>query len=216
MQFNRKQLLLYAVTDRTWVGRQTLFEQVEDALRGGVTMVQLREKRLKLDEFVAEAVKVKELCHSFGVPLIINDSLEVALMCGADGVHVGAEDVSVSEIRKIAGKNFIIGATAKTVEQAVNAQNLGADYLGVGAVFPSSTKTNAVRITKENLKKICSSVLIPVVAIGGITSENVKEIYGGGVSGIAVVSAIFSAENIVETAKELKQKAIEAVGAENE
>ena len=213
MEFNRKQLLLYAVTDRSWVGRQTLYEQVDDALRGGVTIVQLREKNLGFDEFVAEAIKIKELCHSYGVPLIINDNLEVALKCGADGVHVGAEDIPVFEIRKKAGSDFIIGATAKTVDQAVTAQNGGADYLGVGAVFPSPTKTNAIRITKEKLNKICSSVSIPVVAIGGINSDNVKEIYGGGMAGIAVVSAIFSAENITEATKELKQKAIAAVGA---
>lgn len=213
MEFNSKQLLLYAVTDRSWVGKQTLYEQVEDALRGGVTIVQLREKNLGFDEFVAEAIKIKQLCHSYGVPLIINDNLEVALKSGADGVHVGAEDIPVFEIRNRVGKNFIIGATAKTVEQAVNAQMGGADYLGVGAVFPSPTKATALRITKEKLKEICSSVTIPVVAIGGINSDNVKQIYGGGMMGIAVVSAIFSVENITEAAKELKKMAIEAVGA---
>lgn len=213
MEFNSKQLLLYAVTDRSWVGKQTLYEQVEDALRGGVTIVQLREKNLGFDEFVAEAIKIKQLCHSYGVPLIINDNLEVALKSGADGVHVGAEDIPVFEIRNRVGKNFIIGATAKTVEQAVNAQTGGADYLGVGAVFPSPTKATALRITKEKLNEICSSVTIPVVAIGGINSDNVKQIYGGGMMGIAVVSAIFSVENITEAAKELKKMAIEAVGA---
>lgn len=209
MIFNKEMLLLYAVTDHSWVGEKTLYQQIEDALKGGVTIVQLREKSLDEDAFVKEAVKVKKLCHRYNVPLIINDNVTVALKSGADGVHVGAEDAPVSEIRKIVPKDFIIGATCKTVEQAKTAEKSGADYMGVGAVFPSSTKENALRITTEQLKEICSSVSIPAVAIGGITAENVEEIKGGGMCGIAVVSAIFSAHNIQKATQELKEKARE-------
>lgn len=207
MIFNKEMLLLYAVTDSAWVGEKTLYQQIEDALKGGVTIVQLREKNLDDDAFVKEAIEVKKLCHRYNVPLIINDNVSVALKSGADGVHVGAEDAPVSEIRKIVPKDFIIGATCKTVEQAKTAENSGADYMGVGAVFPSSTKENALRITTEQLKEICSSVSIPAVAIGGITAENVEEIKGGGIAGIAVVSAIFSAHNIQKATQELKKKA---------
>lgn len=208
MTFKKEHLLLYAVTDRAWVGKQTLLEQIEDALKGGVTIVQLREKELDEESFVAEAIEVRELCHRYHVPLIINDNMEVALKSGADGVHVGIEDAPVSEIRKRVGKDFIIGATAKTVEQAKLAEESGADYLGVGAVFPSPTKKNAIRITKEQLHEICSSVSIPAVAIGGISLNNVSEITGGGMQGIAVVSAIFAADDIQAAAAQLHAEAI--------
>lgn len=211
MKFEKKMLLLYGITDRAWEGRQTLYEQVEEALEGGITILQLREKNLKEEDFIREAVEIRSLCHKYNVPLIINDNVQVALKSGADGVHVGITDTPVAEIRELTGKNFIIGATAKTVEQAKEAEKSGADYLGVGAVFPSSTKKTAIRITKEELQKICSSVKIPAVAIGGITDENISEIKGGGMSGIAVVSAIFGAENIKEAAVELKEKVREAV-----
>lgn len=209
MKFSKNMLLLYAVTDRSWTQNQTLYEQVEQALEGGVTIVQLREKNLSQEEFIKEAVKMKNLCHRYGVPLIINDNVDVALKSGADGVHVGIDDVPVAEIRKRTGEDFIIGATAKTVEQAQNAENSGADYLGVGAVFPSPTKKNAIRITTAKLKEICSSVSIPTVAIGGINFDNMLEIKGGGMDGIAVVSAIFSAADIKTATEKLKKKAKE-------
>lgn len=208
MKFNKKMLLLYAVTDRSWVGRQSLYEQIEDALKGGATLVQLREKNLDEDTFISEAETIKELCHHYDVPLIINDNVDVALKSGADGVHVGVEDEPVSEIRKRTGADFIIGATAKTVEQARSAQKDGADYIGVGAVFPSPTKKNAIRISNEQLHEICSSVSIPAVAIGGINLENADKLKGGGMAGIAVVSAVFASENIKETTVKLKEKAI--------
>ena len=204
MRFDREMLRLYAVTDRAWVGRQTLSEQIEDALRGGVTLVQLREKNLAKEEFVAEAKAVLALCRQYGVPLIINDRLDVALESGADGVHVGIEDAPVSEIRRQTGPDFIIGATAKTVAQAQAAQAAGADYLGVGAVFPSPTKRNAIRITSEVLREICGSVSIPAVAIGGITAENAPSLRGCGMAGIAVVSAIFGAADIQQAAAGLR------------
>jgi len=210
MKFCEKMLLLYAVTDRAWVGKQTLLEQIEDALKGGATIVQLREKKLDEDSFVREAIQVRELCHRYNVPLIINDNVDVALKSGADGVHVGIEDAPVEEIRKRVSDDFIIGATCKTVKQAKIAEAAGADYMGVGAVFPSPTKTNAIRITNEQLRNIVSSVSIPAVAIGGIGYDNVCEIKGSSVSGVAVVSAIFGAENI-ENATALLKKRVETV-----
>lgn len=207
MSFSPEHLLLYAITDRAWTGRQTLHEQLEDALKGGVTLVQLREKDLPRNAFLAEAKEIRALCHRYHVPLIINDDLEVALESGADGVHVGAEDQPVDQIRRRVGPNFIIGATAKTVAQAQAAQEAGADYLGVGAVFPSPTKENAKRITLEELQAICSSVSIPAVAIGGITGENVAQLRGGGAAGIAVISALFGAGDIQTAARGLKSAA---------
>ncbi|MDD7642725.1 MAG: thiamine phosphate synthase [bacterium] len=206
MKFQKEQLLLYAVTDRAWVGRQTLYEQVEDALKGGATIVQLREKDLDEESFLQEAKQLVTLCHSYNVPLIINDNVRIALESGADGVHVGIEDAPVAQIRKETPPEFIIGATAKTVAQAQAAEHAGADYLGVGAVFPSPTKQTAIRITNEQLKEICASVNIPAVAIGGISYENVDGLAGGGMDGVAVVSAIFGAEDIQKATGELKCK----------
>lgn len=210
MKFCKDMLLLYAVTDRGFVGKQTLYEQIEDALRGGATILQLREKNLPEYEFIKEAIDVKKLCEKYGVPLIINDNLEVARKSGADGVHVGIGDMAVAEIRKRTPADFMIGATAKTAAQAVAAESAGADYLGVGAVFPSPTKKNAIRITTGQLKAITGSVSIPSVAIGGISAKNVMELKGGGMCGIAVVSAIFGADDIFSATADLKQKAIEA------
>ena len=209
MKFSEGMLLLYAVTDRHWTGRLTLYQQVEQALQGGVTMVQLREKNLSEAEITAQAEELLELCRRYNVPLIINDNGDIALKIGADGVHLGIEDASVAEIRRKAGKDFIIGATAKTVEQAKAAEAAGADYLGVGAVFPSPTKQNAIRITASQLKTICESVNIPAVAIGGIGLQNIEQLKVGGMKGIAVVSAIFGAEDIKAAAEQLREKAQE-------
>ena len=211
MRIQRENLLLYAVTDQAWVGRQTLLEQIEDALRSGATCVQLREKSLEKEAFTAEARAVLALCRRYGAPLIINDRVDVALESGADGVHVGIEDAPVAEIRQKTGPDFIIGATAKTVEQARAAEAAGADYLGVGAVFPSPTKQNAIRITAEQFQEICASVSIPAVAIGGITRENMGELRGCGMAGIAVVSALFSAADIRAAARELRAAAADLI-----
>lgn len=207
MKFSKEMLLLYAVTDRRPGENRPLLERIEDALKGGVTMVQLREKDLDQDSFLREAIAVRALCHQYHVPLIINDNVDVALSSGADGVHVGAQDAPVAEIRSRVPAGFIIGATCKTPEQARDAERAGADYMGVGAVFPSPTKQNAIRITREQLRAICSGVSIPAVAIGGITLENISALKGSGISGIAVVSGIFRAENIRSTAAALKEKA---------
>lgn len=208
MKFSKEQLTLYAVTNRVHAVSESLYSQVEKALSGGVTCVQLREKYMSEDEFVSEAVKLKALCHRYGVPLIINDNLNVALRSGADGIHVGQEDMAAGEIRKLAGEDFIIGVTAKTVQQAKKAQADGADYIGSGAVFPSPTKQGAIRITKEQLKEICGSVDIPAVAIGGVSLENISELKGCGMEGFAVVSALFAADDIKKAAEELKREAV--------
>jgi thiamine-phosphate pyrophosphorylase len=205
MKFDKNNLLLYAVTDRSFTGKQTLYEQIEDSLIGGVTCIQLREKNLDESAFIKEAIKIKNLCHRYNVPLIINDNLNVALESKADGVHVGQDDLNTGEIRKIAGSDFIIGVTAKTVLQAKKAEIDGANYLGVGAVFPSPTKTNAIRITSEQLNEICDSVSIPAVAIGGINQSNIEQLMGCKMSGVAVVSAIFAADDITSATQKLKK-----------
>lgn len=198
MKFAESMLRLYAVTDRSWVGTQTLYEQVEAALRGGVTCVQLREKELNDTDFLAEAKELKILCARYGVPLIINDNVELALEVDADGVHVGQEDMDARDVRGLIGPAKILGVTAKTIEQAQKAQLAGADYLGSGAVFGSTTKPNARPMTKELLHSICQSVTIPVVAIGGIHRGNIASLAGTGIRGAAVVSGIFAAADIEE------------------
>ena len=211
MKFLPEMLTLYAITDNTCLRGRDLAEQVELALQGGVTCVQLRNKELDTDELAEEARRLVPICHRYGAPLIVNDDFRAAMLAGADGAHVGIEDAPVAEIRRIAGEDFIIGATAKTVEQARAAQKMGADYLGVGAVFPSPTKKNAIRITPADLREITASVKLPVAAIGGITAENVHEINGCGQRGIAVVSAIFAADDVRAAAELLRQKAEEAI-----
>lgn len=213
MKLSKDMLLLYAVSDRAWTLRRTLYEQIEQALAGGVTMIQLREKQLTRPELIAEARALLPLCHSYGAPLIVNDDAEAAVLAGADGVHVGMADCPVAELRRRFGPDLIIGATAKTVEQARRAEASGADYLGVGAVFPSPTKRTALRITAAQLKEICNSVRIPAVAIGGIGGENMAQLAGCGMAGFAVVSAIFGAEDIKKAAASLKEQARAVISA---
>lgn len=204
MKFAESMLRLYAVTDRSWVGTQTLYEQVELALRGGVTCVQLREKELPPAAFLAEAKELKALCARYGVPLIINDNVALAMEVDADGVHVGQEDMDAQDVRGLIGPGKILGVTAKTIEQARKAQQAGADYLGSGAVFGSTTKLNAKPMTMELLKSICESVTIPVVAIGGIHRGNIATLAGTGIRGAAVVSGIFAATDIEEECRVLR------------
>ena len=198
MKFAESMLRLYAVTDRSWLGTQALAQQVEQALRGGATCVQLREKELNDTDFLAEAKELKILCARYGVPLIINDNVELALKVDADGVHVGQKDMDARDVRGLIGPAKILGVTAKTIEQAQKAQLAGADYLGSGAVFGSTTKPNARPMTKELLHSICQSVTIPVVAIGGIHRGNIASLAGTGIRGAAVVSGIFAAADIEE------------------
>ena len=205
MNFTKDNLRLYAVTDRSWLRGQTLMQQVEQALLGGATLVQLREKELEESAFLQEAVEMTRLCHRFGVPLLINDNVEIARKSGADGVHVGQEDMEASAVRGILGSGMIVGVTAKTVEQAKRAEADGADYLGSGAVFGSTTKLNAKPMTKELLREITAAVDIPVVAIGGINADNAVTLEGTGIAGIAVVGAIFASADIMAAAKELAE-----------
>lgn len=198
MKCDNEKMLLYAVTDRSWVGVQTLYEQVESALKGGVTCVQLREKELDEAEFLDEATKIGKLCKSYQVPFIINDNVEVAIACGADGIHVGQEDMKASHVRRRVGENMILGVSVHTVEEAIEAVQNGADYLGVGSVFSTSTKLDVSLLPHETVRKICDAVSVPVVAIGGIHKENIQELSGTGVDGVALVSAIFAADHIEE------------------
>lgn len=201
----KEDLLLYAITDRSWLGEETLIAQVEKALKGGVTMLQIREKNLPEEEFFKEALEIQKLCKLYNVPLIINDNVELAKKIDADGVHVGQSDMEAGKVRALLGPDKIIGVTAKTIEQAKYAQENGADYLGVGAVFSTGTKKDALMITHEKLQEICSAVEIPAVAIGGITRENVEQLAGRGMAGVAVVSAIFAQKEIEDATKELKE-----------
>lgn len=205
MGIDPKTLRFYAITDRGCIGGRDLLAAVEAALRGGVTILQLREKGLSEAALIEEAVRVKALCRTYGVPLIINDNYRAALEAGADGVHVGIEDAPVGEIRRLAGKDFLIGATAKTVAQAQAAQAAGADYLGIGAVFPSPTKRDAIRITPAQFREIKGSVTIPAVAIGGITRENLPTLADLGADGFALVSAVFAQADIQSAARELRE-----------
>lgn len=211
MKFQEEMLRLYAVTDRGGMREGTLYAQVEAALKGGVTLVQLREKELDDAALEQEARALAALCHRYGVALIVNDNADVAFRAGADGVHLGVGDAPVAGIRARAPEGFIIGATAKTIGQAQAAERAGADYLGVGAVFPSPTKRQAIRISTQELKNICASVSIPAVAIGGIGYENMPALKGCGMSGIAVVSAVFGAEDIEAAARRLRARAQELV-----
>ena len=203
MKCDKKSMLLYAVTDRTWLGEQTLFMQVEEALRGGVTFIQLREKKLNDDLFLEEAIKIKAICKNYQVPFVINDNVDIAKACDADGIHIGQSDRKVSDVRTILGENKIIGVSAQTVEQAINAQQEGADYLGVGAVFSTSTKLDADSVSFKTLKSICEAVNIPVIAIGGINENNILELSGTGIDGVAVISALFANSNIKAAAENL-------------
>lgn len=205
MNCDKKDLLLYAVTDRSWVGEQTLYEQVEEALQGGATFIQLREKELDDDSFLKEAMEIKELCFRYQVPFVINDNVEIACRVEADGVHVGQGDMEAGDVRAILGEDKILGVSAQTVEQAVLAKQRGADYIGVGAVFPTGSKEDAQDVSHETLKNICDAVDIPVIAIGGIGKHNVMELKGSGICGIAVISAIFAAKDIRSATKELKE-----------
>lgn len=212
MRFARENLLLYAVTDRSWCGAQTLTEQVLAALYGGITMLQLREKNLAPDVFLQEARLMKALCSAFQIPFIINDNVEVALACQADGIHVGQEDMPVAVVRKMVGPDMVIGVSAETVAEAEAAVAGGADYLGVGAVFPTTTKLDAEPVSKEMLQAICAAVSVPVCAIGGINKDNLLQLQGTGIAGVALVSAIFASKDIKESCRDLKKLAAQACG----
>ena len=209
MKLSKQNMLLYAVTDRSWLNGKTLSEEVEKAIIGGATFIQLREKNLNFGDFLNEAIEIRKICNKYKIPFVIDDNVEIAIKSGADGVHLGQNDMNISQARALLGKNKIIGATARTSEQAVRAEQEGADYIGSGAVFATSTKSDTVPLSYENLCKICRSVSIPVVAIGGINTGNVKYLTGSGISGIAVVSGIFKSDNVRESAGTLKEMIID-------
>ncbi len=207
MQLNRESLCLYLVTDRSWLGSNSLCEQVQEAVKNGVTFVQLREKDLEFEAFVAEAKKIKAVCADANVPFIINDNIEVALAVDADGVHIGQSDMELQRARKALGNNKIIGVSTQTVELAQLAEKNGADYIGVGAVFSTTTKLDAHDVSYDTLKAICTAVSIPAVAIGGITVQNAPTLKGSGIAGIAVVSAILAQKDIASATVELRSVA---------
>ncbi len=201
---SKKELILYAVTDRHWLGEETLYDQVKKALDGGATFVQLREKKLDREDFLAEALEIQKLCREYGVPFVINDEVSIAKDIDADGVHVGQSDMEAMDVRKVLGPDKILGVSAQTVEQAITAEKHGADYLGVGAVFATGSKDDADDVSHETLKAICEAVSIPVIAIGGITKDNVSELAGSGICGVAVISAIFGQNDIKKATEDLK------------
>lgn len=204
MKLQRKNMRLYAVTDQTWSIEKTLEHQIEEALESGVTFLQLREKNISYDEYIEIASRIKKITDKYSIPFVINDSIDVALAVNADGVHLGQNDTDIKTARKILGENKIIGASARTPEQAVKAYNEGADYLGTGAVFGTSTKKDAQNITIEQLSAVCRSVNIPVVAIGGINADNMLLLKGSGIAGAAVVSAIFAQKDIPSAVRILR------------
>ena len=206
MNVDKKDLLLYAVTDRHWLNGRTLYSVVKESLDGGVTFLQLREKELDEVHFLEEAKELQQLCREYQVPFIVNDNVDIAISMDADGVHVGQSDMEAGDVRAKLGPDKIIGVSAQTVEQAVLAERHGADYLGVGAVFPTGSKDDADDVSYETLKAICEAVSIPVIAIGGITQENVKELAGSGICGIAVISAIYAQKDIRKASEDLKKE----------
>ncbi|WP_288602604.1 thiamine phosphate synthase [uncultured Treponema sp.] len=206
-----KSLLLYAITDRHWLNGKTLYSQVELALKGGATMIQIREKDLDENAFLKEAEQIQSLCAKYCVPFIVNDNVELAVKIGADGVHVGQSDMAAKDVRALIGKDKILGVSAQTVEQALEAQKCGADYLGTGAVFPTGSKDDAQVLGVQTLKEICSAVNIPVVAIGGISKDNILELKKSGIAGVSVISAIFAQNDIVAATAELKSLAEQIV-----
>lgn len=212
MRCAKEDLLLYGVTDRSWLKEETLYQQVEKALKGGATFIQLREKKLDQESFLNEAKELKELCRKYKVPFVINDNVEIALAIDADGVHVGQSDMEALDVRKRLGEDKIIGVSAQTVEQALLAEEHGADYLGVGAVFPTGSKDDADDVSRDTLKAICDAVSIPVIAIGGISEKNVAELSGSGICGIAVISAIFARPDIESAARELRECTLAMLG----
>lgn len=206
MKVDEKSMKVYAVTDSMWLNGRALADDVERAIQGGATFIQLREKQLNDEAFLAEAIALKKITDRYQVPFVINDNVEIAIKMNADGVHVGQSDMEAGDVRGRLGADKIIGVSVRNLEQALLAQAHGADYLGVGAMFATSTKTDAAEVSFETLREICNAVDIPVVAIGGISLANVGELAGSGIDGVAVVSAIFAQPDIMSATKALSNK----------
>lgn len=204
MKLNNSDLILYAVTDRTWLNGRKLYDDVEKAIQGGATLIQLREKNLTHEEFRTEALEIQKLCKKYKIPFIINDDVKLACEIDADGVHVGQDDMEAGNVRNLIGSEKILGVSVQTPEQAILAESRGANYLGAGAVFHTNSKLDAADVSHETLKKICASVKIPVVAIGGINAKNINQLAGTGIAGVAIISAIFAADDIEKSASELR------------
>ena len=209
----RQGMTLYAVTDRSWLGERTLAQVVEEVLKGGATFLQLREKELDQATILAEAREIQAIAARYHVPFVINDSVDIALACDADGVHVGQADLMGRDVRALIGPDKILGITANTVELAVAAERAGADYIGAGAVFGTTTKQNAKNLSLDTLKATCQAVSIPVVAIGGINADNLSQLTGTGAAGAAVVSALFAQKDPEKAARRLRALADKMVAA---
>lgn len=213
MKCDKQIMLLYAVTDRSWIGKRSLYQQVEEAIKGGVTCVQLREKNMEYADFLREAESICSLCRQYSVPFIVNDNPDIAVACDADGIHVGQEDLNVKEVRQRIGNDMILGVSVHNVKEAQDAVESSADYLGLGAIFPTNTKNRASVMSMETLQNICCAVEIPVVAIGGINERNIERLSGTGIDGVAMVSAIFSATDIENTCRKLRKLSEKVVRA---
>lgn len=205
MKFDKKSLLLYAVTDRAYLNGRTLYECCESAIKGGATFIQIREKELESEEFISEAKKIKKLCKKYNIPFAVNDNVDVAMSVDADGVHVGQKDMRAKNVRELIGDEKILGVSVQTAEQAKKAEADGADYLGVGTVFPTNSKSDAEYVDWKTLKEICNSVNIPVIAIGGIGCENISKLKDSGICGAAAISSVFACEDIEKGTAKLKK-----------
>ena len=211
MKTNKQNMLLYAITDRQWLAGKTLASQVEEVLSNGATFLQLREKHLGHNELVKEAVKIKEIAVKYNVPFVINDDIYAAKEADADGVHIGQDDASYQKAREVLGNDKIIGITAHNLQEALAAEKAGADYIGTGAVFPTSTKQDTVPLSFARLKEITDTITIPVVAIGGINHNNILKLKGSGIDGVAVVSAVFAQKDIGKATRKMLDLCMEVI-----
>ena len=207
MKSLKDDLLLYVVSDRSWLGSTPLEYAIEKAILGGATFIQLREKNLDFDSFLNQAKTIKSLCDKYDIPFVINDNIDIAILSNADGVHLGQGDMNTFKARHLIGNDKIIGVSVQTVPQAIKAQNDGANYLGVGAIFDTNSKADAKNVSIDTLQKICNSVDIPVIAIGGICDKNIAELSNSGICGVAVISAVLAKPDIEKAASELKKLA---------
>ena len=205
MKFTKESLKLYVITDRSWIGYRSMSEEVEKTLKAGATCLQIREKNISYDEYVSKSIELRKICNKYNVPFIVNDNIEVALASGADGVHVGQNDILNKNVRSIIGSDKILGISVNSIELAIAAEKAGADYIGVGSIQLSPTKGESKILSTEYVNEICNSVSIPVVAIGGINEQNIPILKGIGIAGVAVISAVFGKEDVAEATYKLRK-----------